>query len=159
MYCLRVIPKYRNTVFEVIEGVKNTHLIYKTLMEKRGNEIHECDDLMAMFMKEMRKRTNNEDSHYFTEKQCCFLLSDLFGAGVETSVNTLRWFLLYMALNQEIQVIITSFLKLLLEYRVIIHRYNHTCNSLLRIFIYFLYNMWFILIHCKKCIEDNKIQV
>ncbi|XP_022168001.1 cytochrome P450 306a1-like [Myzus persicae] len=100
---LKVIPKYSNTVFEVIEGVKNTHLIYKTLMEKRGNEINGCDDLMAMFMKEMTKRTNDKVSHYFTEKQCCFLLSDLFGAGVETTVNTLRWFLLYMALHQEIQ--------------------------------------------------------
>jgi len=78
-------------------------------MEKRGNEIHESDDLMAMFMKEMTKRTNDKDSHHFTEKQCCFLLSDLFGAGVETTVNTLRWFLLYMALNQGIQVIITFF--------------------------------------------------
>jgi len=81
-------------------------------MEKRGNEINECDDLMAMFMKEMTKRTNDcKGSHYFTEKQCCFLLSDLFGAGVETTVNTLRWFLLYMALNQEIQVKNTIFLN------------------------------------------------
>jgi len=78
-------------------------------MEKRGNEINESDDLMAMFMKEMIKRTNNKDSHFFTEKQCYFLLSDLFGAGVETSVNTLRWFLLYMALNKEIQVKIIAY--------------------------------------------------
>lgn len=92
-------------------------------MEKRGNEINECDDLMAMFMKEMTKRTNYKGSHYFTEKQCCFLLSDLFGAGVETTANTLRWFLLYMALNQEIQVKNTYFLKSLLKNRIIIHGY------------------------------------
>lgn len=105
----RVIPKYRNIVSEVIEGVKNTHIIYKTLMEKRGNEINECDDLMAMFMKEMAKRSNDKGAHFFTEKQCCYLLSDLFGAGVETTANTLRWFLLYMALNKEIQVSIAYF--------------------------------------------------
>jgi ecdysteroid 25-hydroxylase CYP306A1 len=100
----RVIPKYRKTIIEVIEGVKNTHFIYKTLMEKRSGKIDDCDDLMAMFMKEVTKRKNDKDPHYFTEKQCNYLLSDLFGAGVETSVNTLRWFLLYMALNKDIQV-------------------------------------------------------
>lgn len=59
---------------------------------------------MAMFMKEITKRKNDKDPNFFTEKQCNFLLSDLFGAGVETSVNTLRWFLIYMALNNDIQV-------------------------------------------------------
>lgn len=73
-------------------------------MEKRGDTIDECHDLMAMFMKEVSKRKNDKDPHFFTQKQCSFLLSDLFGAGVETSVNTLRWFLLYMALNKDIQV-------------------------------------------------------
>lgn len=89
---------------EVIEGVINTHYIYKTLMEKRGNDVKEHEDLMAMFMKEMTKRKNDGDTHFFNEKQCCFLLSDLFGAGVETTVNALRWFLLYMAINKETQV-------------------------------------------------------
>lgn len=88
---------------EVIEGVQNTHSIYKTLMEKRGN-IDECNDLMAMFMKEMIERKNHNGTHFFTEKQCFYLLSDLFGAGVETTANTLRWFLLYMAINKEVQV-------------------------------------------------------
>lgn len=73
-------------------------------MEKRVEEIDECNDLMAMFMKEIKKRKHHNDTHFFTEKQCYFLLSDLFGAGVETTVNTLRWFLLYIAMNKEIQV-------------------------------------------------------
>lgn len=73
-------------------------------MQKRDNEINECDDLMAMFVKEMTKRRDQTNPHFFTEKQCFFLLSDLFGAGVETTVNTLRWFLLYMAIHKEIQV-------------------------------------------------------
>jgi len=74
-------------------------------MEKRGEGVNECEDLMAMFMKEIAKRQNDRDTdHFFTEKQCCFLLSDLFGAGVETSANTLRWFLLYMAINKGVQV-------------------------------------------------------
>lgn len=103
----RIIPTYRKTISEVIEGVKNTHLIYKTLMDKRGEEVDERDDLMAVFMKEIARRRRDRDTaggHFFTEKQCCFLLSDLFGAGVETSANTLRWFLLYMAINKGIQV-------------------------------------------------------
>jgi len=74
-------------------------------MEKRGEETNECDDLMATFMKEIaRRRSDRDTDHFFTEKQCCFLLSDLFGAGVDTSANTLRWFLLYMAINKGIQV-------------------------------------------------------
>lgn len=115
----RIIPKYKKIIFEVIEGVKNTHFIYKSLMEKRGKEVNECDDLMAMFIKEITKRKNDNDTHFFTEKQCCYLLSDLFGAGVETTVNSLRWFLLYMAINKEIQVI-THILILCYLYRYLL---------------------------------------
>lgn len=80
-------------------------------MEKRGEEVDECNDLMAMFMKEIKKRKNDEDVHFFNEKQCCFLLADVFGAGVETTVNSLRWFLLFMATNKEIQVKIITYFK------------------------------------------------
>lgn len=73
-------------------------------MQKRGNEINEGDDLMAMFVKEIMKRKDQTNTHFFNEKQCYFLLSDLFGAGVETTVNTLRWFLLYIAIHKDIQV-------------------------------------------------------
>lgn len=73
-------------------------------MDKRSHDVGEDGDLMAMFMKEMGKRNNEGDTHFFNEKQCCYLLSDLFGAGVETTVNTLRWFLLYMAIYKETQV-------------------------------------------------------
>lgn len=73
-------------------------------MEKRGEKANECKDLMAMFIKEIKKRKNDKDAHFFSEKQCYFLLADLFGAGVETTVSTLRWFLLYMATNKAIQV-------------------------------------------------------
>lgn len=73
-------------------------------MQKRGNEINEGDDLMAMFVKEIMKRKDQTNTHFFYEKQCYFLLSDLFGAGVETTVNTLRWFLLYIAIHKDIQV-------------------------------------------------------
>lgn len=82
-------------------------------MEKRGKEVNECNDLMAMFMKEITKRKNDSDTHFFTEKQCCHLLSDLFGAGVETTINSLRWFILYMAIHKEIQVITHIYILLL----------------------------------------------
>ncbi|VVC30307.1 Cytochrome P450,Cytochrome P450, E-class, group I [Cinara cedri] len=108
---LKIIPKYRKTVSEIIEGVLKTHFIYKTLMENRGKEVDQCKDLMALFMKEMTKR-KNDIGHFFNEKQCCFLLSDIFGAGVETTVNTLRWFLLYMALNKDVQCELQSLLDL-----------------------------------------------
>jgi len=89
----------------MIEGVKNTHLIYKTIMDNRGKEIDECNDLMAMFVKEISKKKNcGYTNHFFNEKQLYFLLADMFGAGVETTINSLRWFLLYMAINKEIQV-------------------------------------------------------
>lgn len=74
-------------------------------MENRGENDDNYEDLLGLFMKEMIKRKNDNETHFFTEKQCYFLLADLFGAGAETTVNTLRWFLLYMATHKEIQVI------------------------------------------------------
>lgn len=123
-------------------------------MEKRSEKIDECDDLMAMFMKEVTKRKNDKDPHYFTEKQCNYLLSDLFGAGVETSVNTLRWFLLYMALNKDIQVNKNNIIKFGITFYyyydflvLIIYRYllygsvYHSLSIYIKKIIYTKYNM------------------
>lgn len=74
-------------------------------MENRGEEMDGCNDLMAVFVKEIAKKKNGgHTNHFFNEKQLCFLLADMFGAGVETTINSLRWFLLYMAINKDIQV-------------------------------------------------------
>lgn len=53
----------------------------------------------------MRKE-NAGETGYFTEPQLYHLLADLFGAGTDTTLTTLRWFLLFMAAYPEEQVLI-----------------------------------------------------
>ncbi|XP_050436079.1 cytochrome P450 306a1-like [Adelges cooleyi] len=100
---LKIVPKYRKIMADVVQGAKNTHLIYQRLMDKRINDLDGSEDLMAAFMKEMKKKENDDKLNFFSKKQCHHLLSDLLGAGVDTTANSLRWFLLYMALNKPIQ--------------------------------------------------------
>ncbi|XP_006879803.1 PREDICTED: cytochrome P450 2J2-like [Elephantulus edwardii] len=59
-------------------------------------------DFIDAYLTEMTKYTDNTNSSFHEENLVCSTL-DLFLAGTETTSTTLRWALLYMALNPEIQ--------------------------------------------------------
>ncbi|KAM6219189.1 cytochrome P450 2J2-like [Rhynchocyon petersi] len=69
---------------------------------KRDWNPDESRDFIDAYLKEMTKYTGNTTSSFHEENLVCSTL-DLFFAGTETTSTTLRWALLYMALNPEIQ--------------------------------------------------------
>lgn len=70
----------------------------------------EC--ILDKFLQEQKKRfdAGEESSMFVKDEQLHYLLADMFGAGLDTTSVTLAWFLLYMAMYLEEQVL--GFLKL-----------------------------------------------
>ncbi|PIO57373.1 hypothetical protein TELCIR_21220, partial [Teladorsagia circumcincta] len=67
------------------------------------NDVSE-DDFTFTYMREMeRRRRSGEDMGYFDDWQMKMLLLDLFFAGMETTVTTLKWGFLLAVLNPKVQ--------------------------------------------------------
>lgn len=102
---LRFIPKFKKTVDFICDGICDTHEIYQGILKeyrKGQEEGKENEHFMAAFNKEMEKR--KDDPGFYTTPQFNYLMADLWGAGADTTITTLRWFYLYMAHYPEIQV-------------------------------------------------------
>ncbi|KAF7992669.1 hypothetical protein HCN44_005013 [Aphidius gifuensis] len=102
---LRFIPKYNKVMNFLIEGKLKTHKIYKNMIEEHEKNPVNCDNFLAAFNDEIIKKRNENNGIVgsFTEQQYYHLLADICGAGTDTSLMTIRWFLLYMATNPEQQ--------------------------------------------------------
>ncbi|XP_011311381.1 cytochrome P450 306a1 [Fopius arisanus] len=98
---LRHLPRYKNLMKFLIDGKLKTHQVYKKIIEsdQEGKE-----SFVSIFAEVMRKRSsNNEDLGSFTDQQFYHLLADLYGAGVDTTLTTIRWSLLFLAAHPEDQ--------------------------------------------------------
>nr|WVH45125.1 cytochrome P450 306a1 [Exorista sorbillans] len=128
---LRFLPSYRKNIKFLIEGKKKTHKIYDDIIQAceaklsdrrkpipqdqndNGtieNNQHQNISVLEYFLEEREKLKNSPDKNeqqiaeeFFTNEQLRHLLADLFGAGVDTTLATLRWFFLYMAKYRNIQ--------------------------------------------------------
>lgn len=74
--------------------------------------------ITELFLKEKNKRYEQNDCKvsFCSNIQLKHLLADLFGAGVDTTLTTIRWFLLYVSKNDDIQKKIRQVLNLYFTY-------------------------------------------
>ncbi|OAD52305.1 hypothetical protein WN48_02122 [Eufriesea mexicana] len=100
---LRFLPWYGRTIRTIVDGKEKTHQVYRGILSEHRARIskmpeskNKIESFLAAFDEQMRMRNATESGH-FTEPQLYHLLADLFGAGTDTTLTTLRWFLLFMA--------------------------------------------------------------
>lgn len=96
----------------LLGGKVKTHDYYQTIihdhMKRRKSTPDDganspIDDIIDAFLDEKERRGEGEDGLYSTP-QLHHLLSDMFGAGVDTTMTTLWWFILFMAGHPDAQV-------------------------------------------------------
>ena len=95
----------------LIDGKEKSHKLYQEIIDKhiqrRDTELkgddNIADDLIDAFLDE-KVRRGDGSAGFYTTSQFHHLLADMFGAGVDTTVTTLRWFILFMAEYSDIQV-------------------------------------------------------
>ena len=98
----------------ILDGQKKTHDVYRDIMrEFMNNEIdsgrapNECNSILAYYVKQIKDIKSKASVAYpelYSETQMYYVLADMYGAGVDTTLTTLRWFLLFMAANPSEQV-------------------------------------------------------
>lgn len=105
----RFLPKFRNVLKLILDGQKETHEIYRKILEDHRQCPFGNSSFLSAYNEEMSQRQENgEPESSFTETQCFYLLADLYGAGVDTTLMTLLWFLLFMASSPNEQVRIST---------------------------------------------------
>lgn len=94
----------------MLNGKEKTHKIYDRIIAKvqtqiDTNEIFEISSIVELYLRERKQRLvdGNPKAEFCSDEQFRHLLADLFGAGVDTTLTTLRWFLLFVAHDTKIQ--------------------------------------------------------
>ncbi|XP_024081341.1 cytochrome P450 306a1 isoform X2 [Cimex lectularius] len=93
---LRWWPGYNRLLRYLKDGKSETHKVYKEISDGSSTD---GEHLLANYKAAMA----NSQGRHFEEKQMFHVLADMFGAGTDTTLSTLRWFLLFMAVNPSIQ--------------------------------------------------------
>ncbi|CAI4227329.1 unnamed protein product [Auanema sp. JU1783] len=92
------LMKLRNHLWNFLEEHIQKH------RETFENDLPYEDDFTYKYMEEMKKRQEtSDDMGYFDEWQMKMLLLDLFFAGMETTVTTLKWGFLLATIHQDVQ--------------------------------------------------------
>ncbi|CAH0555175.1 unnamed protein product [Brassicogethes aeneus] len=106
---LRYIPMFKRTMDFLISGKLKTHKLYQDLIKKQCENIisEDYNNLIQAFIIEKEKRKDTKDiEKFYNDQQFYHLLADIFGAGLDTTLTTLRWYLLFMATNPQHQDIL-----------------------------------------------------
>jgi ecdysteroid 25-hydroxylase len=99
----------------LIEGKEKTHDYYRAILRdhmEAGLDEQQNQHVAGAYQREILSRLSTTgDVGTFTEPQMLHALADLFGAGYDTTLATLRWVLLYLAINPEAQERVQTELK------------------------------------------------
>ena len=72
-------------------------------LAKKNYEIGENSSILELFLMERNNRKYDSNDPIFDDVQLRHLLADLFGAGVDTTLSTMRWILLYVSQDRDIK--------------------------------------------------------
>uniref|UniRef100_A0A915PIV8 Cytochrome P450 n=1 Tax=Setaria digitata TaxID=48799 RepID=A0A915PIV8_9BILA len=98
-YKWQQFKKLRDELWNFISREVQLHI--KTL---NCGELRETTDFTYAYLSEMnRRKVANEPSEYFSEWQLTMVLLDLFFAGMETTVTTLKWGFLLSIIHPDVQ--------------------------------------------------------
>lgn len=106
----RFLPKNRKIMRFILEGKEKTHQIYTKIvrdaesrLQANNYELQGDTNILELFLKERHSREKDSDDPDFGDSQLNHLLADIFGAGLDTTMTTIRWTLLYVALDPRVQ--------------------------------------------------------
>ncbi|CRL07789.1 CLUMA_CG020743, isoform A, partial [Clunio marinus] len=105
---LRFLPDNKKNMKFLLSGIEATHKIYDGIVDECEKTLNtsECrDSILRRFLLEKRDREERNDglANNCSRKQLNYLLADMFGAALDTTSHTLRWYLLLIALNLDVQ--------------------------------------------------------
>ncbi|KAJ3644361.1 hypothetical protein Zmor_027026 [Zophobas morio] len=101
---LRFLPTFSETIKFLIEGKQKTHKIYEKLIsEQQFLEKTPENNFIQAFLNERSRRQDDDKEKFYNDEQFHHLLADIFGASLDTTLATLRWYLLYLAVYPEVQ--------------------------------------------------------
>lgn len=104
---LRFLPNFKKTMKFILDGQKETHLHYQEIIDSHNNQSTLPSDdanitnIIEGYLLEMQRPSSSSS---FTMVQLHHVLADLFGAGTDTALSTIKWIILYMILYPDIQV-------------------------------------------------------
>nr|QYA71960.1 cytochrome P450 [Anoplophora glabripennis] len=114
---LRFHPKFGKTMDFLISGKLETHKVYKKIIQEQAEylknraqgdsstDTNSITNITQAFLAERERRKDEPEilEKFYNDQQFYHLLADIFGAGLDTTLTTLRWYLLYLAKNPAIQ--------------------------------------------------------
>ena len=90
---------------ELEAQVETLRSFYRSIIENHRNRFDQSDlkDYIDVYLDEIRQVEETERARSINEENMLATISQLFGAGSETTTNTIRWAILYMMAYPEIQ--------------------------------------------------------
>ncbi|KAI6174566.1 Cytochrome P450-33C9 [Aphelenchoides bicaudatus] len=104
-YFYKRLPFFKQKLEDCIETSEYLLDFYRERIQehkKNFNIDEEPTDYVAAFLKEMNKKNNTNEHHYFTDRQLALMCFDLWIAGQETTSNSLAWAFAFMLHNLDV---------------------------------------------------------